>query len=86
MSFGQNIQFLRKMHIGMTQEELAEKLGVSRQTISKWEIDASFPEMEKALALCEPFSCSLDELLRGKGIREGWHHLHGHLPGGGVIE
>lgn len=65
MSFGQNVQFLRKMHIGMTQEELAEKLGVSRQTVSKWESDSSFPEMEKALALCELFSCSLDELLRG---------------------
>ena len=37
MSFGQNIQFLRKMRNKMTQEELAEKLGVSRQTVSKWE-------------------------------------------------
>lgn len=46
MSFGQNLQFLRKMHKGMTQEELAEKMGVSRQTISKWEIDSSFPEIE----------------------------------------
>ena len=35
MSFGQNVQFLRKMHNKMTQEELAEKLGVSRQTVSK---------------------------------------------------
>lgn len=64
MSFGQNLQFLRKMHEGMTQEELAEKMGVSRQTISKWEMDSSFPEMEKAIALCNLFSCSLDELLR----------------------
>jgi transcriptional regulator with XRE-family HTH domain len=65
MSFGENLQFLRKMHKGMTQEELAEKVGVSRQTISKWEIDSSFPEMEKAIALCNLFTCSLDELLRG---------------------
>lgn len=65
MSFGQNLQFLRKMHEGMTQEKLAEKIGVSRQTISKWEIDAAFPEMETAFALCKLFSCSLDELLRG---------------------
>lgn len=64
MSFGQNLQFLRKMHKGMTQEELAEKMGVSRQTISKWEMDSAFPEMEKAIALCNLFSCSLDELLR----------------------
>ena len=65
MSFGQNLQFLRKMHEGMTQEKLAEKVGVSRQTISKWEIDSVFPEMETAIALCKLFSCSLDELLRG---------------------
>jgi DNA-binding XRE family transcriptional regulator len=64
MSFGQNLQFLRKMHDGMTQEKLAEKMGVSRQTISKWEIDSAFPEMETAIALCKLFSCSLDELLR----------------------
>lgn len=64
MSFGQNLQFLRKMHRGMTQEQLAERLGVSRQTISKWEMDTAFPEMEKAVALCGLFSCSLDELLR----------------------
>jgi len=64
MSFGKNLQFLRKMHAGMTQEELAEKMGVSRQTISKWEIDSAFPEMEKAIVLCKLFACSLDELLR----------------------
>lgn len=63
MSFGQNLQFLRKMHRGMTQEELAEMLGVSRQTISKWEMDAAFPEMEKALNICRLFACSLDDLL-----------------------
>lgn len=64
MSFGQNLQFLREMHEGMTQEELAEKMNVSRQTISKWELDSTFPEMEKAIALCKIFSCSLDELIR----------------------
>lgn len=65
MSFGKNLQFLRKMHRGMTQEELAERLGVSRQTVSKWESDAAFPEMEKTLALARLFNCSLDELLVG---------------------
>ncbi|NLO85675.1 MAG: helix-turn-helix transcriptional regulator [Clostridiales bacterium] len=65
MSFGQNVQFLRKMHRGMTQEELAEQMNVSRQTVSKWELDAAFPEMEKAIALAKLFSCSIDELLQG---------------------
>ncbi|MDD2969524.1 MAG: helix-turn-helix transcriptional regulator [Lachnospiraceae bacterium] len=65
MSFGENIQFLRKMHRGMTQEELAEKMSVSRQTVSKWELDNAFPEMEKAIALCKLFSCTLDELITG---------------------
>ena len=64
MSFGQNLLFLRKMRNNMTQEELAERLNVSRQTVSKWELDASYPEMEKLLGLCELFSCTLDQLVR----------------------
>lgn len=64
MSFGANIQFMRKMHNAMTQEELAEKMGVSRQTVSKWEMDGAFPEMEKAIALSKLFNCTLDELIK----------------------
>lgn len=64
MSFGKNLQFLRRMHNGMTQEELAEQLHVSRQTVSKWESDAAYPEMEKVFELCGFFSCSMDRLLR----------------------
>lgn len=64
MSLGQNLQFLRKMCNKMTQEELAEKLGVSRQTISKWELDVVYPEINKLVELCNLFSCSLDELVR----------------------
>ncbi len=41
MSLGQNLQFLRKMRNKMTQEELAEKIGVSRQAVSKWELEVS---------------------------------------------
>ena len=51
MSLGRNLQFLRKMHDGMTQEELAEKMAVSRQTISKWELDTACPEMDKLIEL-----------------------------------
>ena len=64
MSFGQNIQFLRKMRNRMTQEELAEKLGVSRQTVSKWELDVMYPEMDKVIEICKLFSCSMDEIIR----------------------
>ncbi len=64
MSFGQNLQFLRKMGNGMTQEELAEKLGVSRQTISKYELDMAYPELEKVIELCNLFSCTMDQLVR----------------------
>ena len=39
MSFGRNLQLLRKMRDRMTQEELAQRMGVSRQTVSKWELD-----------------------------------------------
>ena len=64
MSFGKNLQYLRQLSAGMTQEALAEKLNVSRQTVSKWEMDAANPEMDKALELCKVFNCSLDNLFR----------------------
>ena len=64
MSFGKNLQYLRQLSSNMTQEALAEKLNVSRQTISKWEMDGANPEMEKALEICKIFNCSLDNLFR----------------------
>ena len=64
MSFGKNLQYLRQLSTGMTQEVLAERLNVSRQTISKWEMDAANPEMDKAVELCKVFNCSLDNLFR----------------------
>lgn len=63
MNFGKNLQILRKM-TNMTQEELAEKLNISRQTISKWELGSILPEAEKLIELCEIFNCSVDQLLR----------------------
>ena len=64
MSFGKNLQYLRQLSKNMTQEALAEKLSVSRQTISKWEMDAANPEMDKALEICKIFNCTLDNLFR----------------------
>lgn len=64
MSFGQNLQFLRKMRNSMTQEALADRMGVSRQTVSKWELDSAYPEMDKLVELCALFSCTMDQLIR----------------------
>lgn len=63
MYFGKNLQVLRKM-TGMTQEALAEKMNVSRQTVSKWETDSVYPEIDKLIELCSLFNCSVDQLLR----------------------
>ena len=62
MTLGERIQQLRKTY-GLSQEQLAEKVGVSRQAISKWETDQSLPEIEKILAISRAFSISTDELL-----------------------
>ena len=67
MSFSENLQFYRQQG-GLTQEQLAETLGVSRQSVSKWESGQSYPEMEKLLALCELFRCDLDTLLKGSAV------------------
>ena len=71
MSFGKNLQFLRHLRGNMTQEDLAEKMGVSRQTVSKWELDAASPEMDKAVELCGLFHCSKDDLFLGGIVRCG---------------
>jgi transcriptional regulator with XRE-family HTH domain len=63
MHFENNLQYLRKL-TSMTQEDLAEKLAVSRQTISKWESGTAYPEMEKIFVLADLFNISLDKLLR----------------------
>lgn len=49
----------------MTQEQLAMMLGVSRQSVTKWESERSYPEMDKLLKLCRVFDCTLDELVQG---------------------
>ena len=64
MTLGQNICRLRTER-GLSQGDLADALGVSRQSISKWETDASIPELEKLLRLSELFHITLDELVKG---------------------
>lgn len=69
MSFGQNLLSLRKGK-SLSQEELGERLNVSRQTISKWELDETTPELEKLILLSEFFSVSMDELVKGRDENE----------------
>ena len=65
MSLGNRLYTLRK-NKNISQEEAAEKLGVTRQTISKWETDQSLPDYDKILPLCELYEISTEELLTGK--------------------
>lgn len=65
MEFHNRLYNLRKQK-GLSQEELANRLNVSRQTISKWEIGDSTPDMEKLAAISELFEVSLDELVLGR--------------------
>lgn len=75
--FGDNLQFYRKQK-EMTQEQLAEQLEVSRQTISKWESGTSYPEMDKILQLCDLFSCSMDILMRGNAAETQMEDSEGY--------
>ena len=62
MTLGEHIQMLRK-NAGLSQEELGEKLGVARQSVSKWESDATIPELDKLIAMSKLFGVSLGVLL-----------------------
>ena len=61
MTIGEKIYQLRTM-TGISQEELAEKISVSRQSVSKWEMSQALPQIDKVLQLCELFGISTDTL------------------------
>lgn len=63
MTFGAKLQLLRKQK-GMSQEQLASQLSISRQAISKWELDSSLPDTENVVQLSNLFEVSLDYLLK----------------------
>lgn len=64
MTLGERLLNLRKK-INLSQEEVAEKLNVTRQTISKWETDASTPDFDKIIPICNLYNITPDELLTG---------------------
>ena len=61
-NFSENIKRIRKEH-NLSQEQLAEELGVSRQAISKWESGAAYPEMDKIISICKKYNVNIDDLL-----------------------
>lgn len=67
MKFGDNLRKLRKLK-KISQEELAEKVGVSRQSVSKWETGDAYPEMNNILELCKIFKCNIGELVNDNMI------------------
>jgi len=62
MNLSSNLKKIRKEN-NLSQEDLAEKLGVSRQSVSKWESNQAYPEMDKVIQLCKMFNLNIDELL-----------------------
>lgn len=68
MNLSENLKKIRKDN-SLSQEQLADMLGVSRQSVSKWESGGAYPEMDKMLKLCEIFNLNIDELLN-KDIKE----------------
>lgn len=74
-TFGDNLAKARKK-AGLSQEELAEKMGLTRQTISKWETGASAPDVEELQRLCAALSASAEELICGEvGRKPKREHL-----------
>ena len=62
MNFGENLKTFRK-NKKISQEELAEKVGVTRQSVSKWEVGDAYPEMSNIVALCSIFKCNINDLI-----------------------
>lgn len=63
MKFNEKLVMLRKQH-NLSQEQVAEQLGVARQTISKWELGETTPEMDKLILISEIYNITLDELMK----------------------
>ena len=67
MKFADNLKKIRKRK-NISQEELAERVGVSRQSVSKWETSEAYPEMNNILELCKIFKCNINDLVNDNMI------------------
>ena len=65
MTLGERLLSYRNA-VNLSQEKLAEKIGVTRQTVSKWETNQSVPDFDKILPLCEVLGLTTEELITGK--------------------
>ena len=74
MTFAEKLKSIRKQ-TGMSQEQLAEKIGVSRQAVTKWETNAGIPDIENIMAISALFDISIDELLSEKGEKKPTEYL-----------
>ncbi|WP_270526539.1 helix-turn-helix transcriptional regulator [Longibaculum muris] len=78
MKLQENLIRLRKQK-GLSQEELAYQLGISRQSVSKWESGTSVPELERLVEISELYGVSLDELVKGENsVVQGMVITSGH--------
>lgn len=82
-NLSENLKKIRKDN-NLSQEQLAEKLGVSRQAISKWESNQAYPEMDKILHLCKMFNINIDDLLNNdirevKGEQESKNNINKYI-------
>ena len=75
MTFAEKLKSIRKK-AGLSQEQLAEKLGVSRQAVTKWETETGIPDIENMMAISALFDISIDELLSNeRGMKKSDEYL-----------
>ena len=75
MAFGERLQEVRKRS-GLTQEEFAEQLQVSRQSVSRWESGRGYPEMEKIIFICNRYGVTMDGLFKEEVPTPGLSLIH----------
>ena len=79
MNLAQRIQSLRKQK-GLSQENLAHELGVSRQAVSKWESEQAYPDLDKIILISDYFHVSTDYLLKGTLAENTEPETHKEIP------
>ena len=85
MKFNEKLIKMRK-EIGLSQEELGNKLNVARQTVSKWELGETTPEMDKLIKISEVFNITLDELIKDEKVNEKTNNTNFQQLAGMVIK